>query len=140
MSELAQPPNPGRELLNESEPLKQYHGTLAPWFEQVAGAISVLSFKENFGATLSDVITVTAGASGALGQQAFVPLQFSPFLIFYRAEQLDAAKKPTGLFTSGMASWTAGTRTEEGEGIYITTAHGLTDTVTYSLTAIALPG
>jgi hypothetical protein len=139
MSELAQPPNPGRELLNQSEPLKQYHGTMSSWFDQVAAAVGALSLKENFGATLSDALTVTAGAGGALGQQAFVPLQFSPFLVLYVAEQLDAAKKPTGLFTCGGASWTAGTRSEEGEGIYITTASQLSNGTTYSLTAICLP-
>lgn len=140
MSELAQPPNPGRELLEELEPLKKYHSAMGPWFDQVASAVGNLSLRDNLGATLSDALTVTAGAGGALGQQAFVALQFAPFLVFYRAEQLDAAKKPTGAVVCGGAAWTPGTRSDEGQGIYITTASGLTDTVTYSLTAIAIPG
>lgn len=138
MAILEAPPNPGKTLLSKDENLQRYHGTMEAWFSRVSYALNGLDLA-NLGVVVSDPLTVTAGASGALGTQAFVPLNFDPILVLYRAEELDSAKRSTGIVICGGAQWLGGVEGEQGDGIRLTAASQLANNTTYRLTAICFP-
>jgi hypothetical protein len=139
MSDLSQPPVPARATFEESEPLRRYHGTMGPWFEQVHTAVGSLTMRENLGGVPAEAVAITAGASGALGTQVVLITPFTPLAIIFRAEALDANKKPTGVFIGGLASWTGVARGGD-QSITVTTAPGLTNGIAYTMTVLALPG
>jgi hypothetical protein len=138
MAEVPQPPTVGKAVLAESEPLKAYHALLSPHLDQLRDALGALTLKENLGATVPEPFTVVAGTDGALSG-VFVPCSFAPLLVFFRAEELDTQKKPTGLFTGGSPLWSTSPRTSE-QGFQVTKAPGLTATKSYAVTFVALPG
>lgn len=138
MAPIPQPPAPGRKLLDGSEPLKGYHGAMAPFFEQIRAAFEGLALGENFGGVVTEPFTVTAGVDGAL-TGVFVAAGFAPLVVFFRAEEIDSAKRPTGSFVGGSAQWSTTPRTAE-QGFQVMKAPGLRDTISYSVTFIALPG
>lgn len=139
MSELAQPPAPAKATLQASQPLAKYHEQLGPWFSQVRDAIMSSTLKENMGAVVTDPITVTAGADGDLTGQITVPASFNPLLVLFRAEILDASKRPTGVFVGGSATWTSSLK-DGGASISVTRAPGLTEDASYAVTVVAIPG
>lgn len=138
MAEAPQPPSVGKALLAESEPLKAYHGLMAPFHEQVRDALGALTLRENLGAVVSEPAVAVAGPNGDLSG-VFVPAGFTPLLVLFRAEELDAAKRPTGLFIGGGALWSTSPRTGE-QGFQVTRAPGLTNGTTYAVTFVAFPG
>lgn len=138
MSEIPQPPTVGKKLLEESEPLKQYHALVGPYLEQLRDVLLTLRMRDNHGGALTDPATVTAGVDGALSG-VFVAADFQPLLVFFSAEELGAAQRRTGLFISGMAQWSS-TGKAEAAGFQVTKAPGLTNGTTYSVTFLAIPG
>lgn len=138
MADIPQPPNVGAKILNESEPLKAYHGLLAPFHDQIRDALGSLTLKDNLGAVVTDPAPFTADTDGAL-TGAIIPASFAPLEVRFRAEELDAAKRPTGIFTGGGAVWSTSPRTGE-QGVQVVRAPGLTSGKTYSVTFVALPG
>lgn len=138
MSAIPQPPNVGKKVLEESEPLKAYHNLLAPFFDQVRSAFETLTFKDNHGAVVTDATTVTAGADGALSG-VFVAAGFAPLVVLFRAELLDSLNRSTGSFVGGVAQWSTSPRSSE-QGFQVTKASGLVEHSVYSLTLIALLG
>ena len=138
MAEIPQPPNPGKKILDASEPLNAYHGLMAPFLGQIRDAFGELTFKDNHGAVVTDSTTITSGPDGAL-TGVFVAAGFAPLVVLFRAEQLDAAKRSTGSFIGGVAQWSTSPRTSE-QGFQVLKAPGLSDGVLYAMTFIALPG
>lgn len=141
MAEIPQPPSVGKALFETDQPveaLKAYHALLAPHLDQIRDALGTLTLKENLGALVPEASTVTAGTDGDL-PNAFVACSFTPLLVFFRAEELDAAKRPTGLFVGGSAMWNSSPRTRE-QGFQVTRAPGLTSGTSYTITFVALPG
>lgn len=138
MAEVPQPPTVGKALFDGEEPLKSYHALLAPHLDQLRDALGALTLKENLGATVPEPFTVVAGVDGAL-TGVFVPCAFSPLLVFFRAEELDTQKKPTGLVTGGSPLWNTSPRTSE-QGFQVMKAPGLTSGKSYAVTFVALPG
>lgn len=138
MSTPPQPPAIPRKTIEESEPLKAYHALMLPFYEQLRDALGEVRFKDNHGAVVTEPTAFTAGASGAL-TGAFVPCTFQPLAVWFRAEAIDAAKRPTGVFIGGSAYWNTAPRSGE-QGFTVTTAPGLTNGTTYLMTFIALPG
>lgn len=138
MAEIPQPPTPGKKILDESEPLKAYHGLMGPFLEQLRIAFGALTLKDNHGALVTDPTAITPGAGGALSG-VFVAAGFSPLLVFYRAELLDNAKRPTGTFIGGVAEWSTAPRSGE-QGFAVTKAVSLSSGAAYSVTFLALQG
>lgn len=139
MAELSPPPTPPRGVLDESEPLEKYHRLMGPWLSQVRDALAALTLQQNHGALVTDPITVTAGTDGDLGAQVAITVPFTPLLVFFRAEALDASRRPTGVFLGGMATWSGTARGSE-QGISVTRGPGLASGTSYSMTVVALPG
>ena len=138
MAEIPQPPSVGKKLLEESEPLKHYHGLVGPYLEQLRDVLLTLRMRDNHGGALTDPASVTAGVDGAL-TGVFVPADFQPLLVFFSAEELGAAQRRTGLFTAGLAQWNSNGRADAA-GFQVVKAPGLTNGTTYSVTFLAIPG
>jgi hypothetical protein len=138
MADIPQPPTVGKALFDGADPLKAYHALLAPHLDQLRDALGALTLKENLGATVPDPFTVVAGPDGALSG-VFVPCSFAPLIVWFRAEELDTQKKPTGLFIGGSPLWSTSPRTSE-QGFQVTKAPGLTATKSYAVTFVALAG
>jgi hypothetical protein len=138
MADIPQPPVPSKALLAESEPLKAYHGLMGPFLDQLQDAMTSLTLAENFQAMVTAPATVTAGTDGAL-TGVVVPAGFTPLLVFFRAEELDAARRTTGVVIGGSAQWNTTPRTNE-QGFQVTKAPGLTSGTAYSVTFVALLG
>lgn len=138
MADIPQPPSVSKALFESEDALKAYHALLGPHLEQLRDALGTLTLKENLGALVPEASTVTAGTDGAL-PNAFVACSFTPLLVLFRAEELDTAKRPTGLFIGGSAMWNSSPRTRQ-QGFQVTRAPGLTSGKSYAVTFVAIPG
>lgn len=136
MSNVSQVPTPAKAILEENQ-LQRYHGAMRPWFDQVQELLGGLTLADNLGAVVSPPAQVTAGADGVL-TGVFLPCSFYPLLVFWRAEVLDSASRPTSVFSCGFCQWNTTPRGTE-QGLNLTKAVGLLPGA-YSVTFLALPG
>lgn len=137
MADLPSLPAFPKSLLQDSPELARLAQLLTPYFQQINGALERITLKENLGAFVSGATTLTAGTDGSLSVD--LPVSFTPQLVFFKAEEIDSQKKPTGAVLNGMAFWSTAGK-EAGQGIRATRAPGLTSGTAYAVTFIALPG
>lgn len=139
MSSIPQPPTPSKAILQGNQ-LQKYQDQLAPWFDQLRGALGALTLKENHGAVVSEPTNVVAGESGAISnRQLVLAVPFLPLAVLFRAEVLDGNRKSTGSFVGGCAAWKSSTKDGE-QSLEITQAPGLASGTAYSMTVVAIPG
>ena len=139
MADLSAPPSIPKATFDSDAGLKKYHAQLAPWLDQVHGALSSLTLAQNLGAVIPEPITVTAGVDGALGSQASCTAPFAPLLVLFRAEALDSSKKPTGVIVGGLPTWSA-TMKGGDQSVTVSKAPGLVSGTSYAMTLVLLPG